>query len=616
MRRLLPTIAILGAGLLLLLWGLATLEGIVVEERAETKSQLTDARQTLAQYAQRALQGELAGALHDVEPALSTAERDPLVAAENLLLVDGGTQLLPRRFAFEPGEQTPGRELYLALRSGDTDDLQASKERDPDAPWAERLALHEQAHTALVMGDDDAIRRAVRGILEHRGRWVLSSVNDIPAILAMLDDLYEYAAPHEPLVADLLRNGVGDSAATRREGLQRLLLSRRDRFTEPDFRFLAGRVIALSERAGLTVGDFEAQATASPATHIATPPARGGAVLLAEGRWYAQPRPATQFVGVAVDLPVHVAAIEAEMRDRGLLARDDTIALPPLGPMTALSDLQFSVTAPRLDRAMAAADRRFSLKTTFVVLAAALAMIIAVLGVVLQHRSARFVELKSDFVATVSHELRTPLASIRLMAETLERRTAGIARVKDYPTRIVREADELAFLVENILSFNRLDKGRWTPRPSDVEVGPVLDEIVESLPVYGFSDVEVSTEGLDGLVLSVDRELFKLMLGNLVKNACTYNERSPVTLSLRVRRDADQLVVALTDNGVGIPPALQRRVFEDFQRGASGGARGSGLGLSICRKSAEAHGGRIAIAQSGPEGTTFEITLPASLAVG
>jgi len=607
MRRVAPTVAVLFVGLLLLLWGLATLEGIIVEERHDAKAQLDDARETLAQYARRALQGELAAALHEVQPQIAEAANDPLAADEGLLLIDESAQVLPRWVRFAPGDSTPGRELYSGLRTGDTDDIEASLSQDPEGPWAQRLALHEAVQRALRSGSNAAIEHAVRALLLHRALWVLQTVNELPATLAMLDALYEHSTPLDSFVAQLLKTGMG------RRGLQRQLLSRRERFTEPDFRFLAERIVSLSTKAGVPSDDFELQVAAAGSERIFVPESTSGPSLLSDGHWYIEPRHVTQFVGVAVDLAPHFAAVEQEMRDRGLLREADAIAV--VDRTGLLAELEVKITAPRLDAAAQDADRRFSLKTTFVVLAATLALIIAVLAVVLQHKSSRFVELKSDFVATVSHELRTPLASIRLMAETLQRRTIGVPRVRDYPERIVREIDELAFLVENILSFNRLDKGRWEPRPSHVDVAEVMDDVVASLEHYGFSDVELTTEGIDGLTLNADRELLKLMFRNLTKNACTYNDRTPIEISVRLRPDSRNLTLEFTDNGVGIDPAQHKRVFQDFRRGGQSRARGSGLGLSICRKSAAAHGGRISITKSGPEGTTFEVALPRALVI-
>ena len=98
-----------------------------------------------------------------------------------------------------------------------------------------------------------------------------------------------------------------------------------------------------------------------------------------------------------------------------------------------------------------------------------------------------------------------------------------------------------------------------------------------------------------------------------MKNACTYNERRPVELEVAARSEGQRFVVEVADNGVGIPAADHGRIFEDFQRGAGTRARGSGLGLSICRKTMEAHGGRIRIVRSSPEGTRFALEFPATM---
>lgn len=612
MRRLVPTIAVLGVGLLLLLWGLATLEGIVLDERRDAQTAVQGARQTLAEYARRAVQAELAAALHAVEPELDEAASNPLVSAERILLLDDGHQVLPRATGFAAGPGTPAKELYTALRTGDVDDVVGSLGDDPEAPWARRIELQEAAGTALRAGDNDTIATSVRQILRHRARWVLPSADDIPATVALIDDLYQFAAPDDDLMRMLLRDGFDGGGQQRRDGLQPQLLSRRDQFTESDFRFLAERIVANSQRAAVEVADFEARVRAPVAATVPVPANIDEATLVDDGHWYVEPRPPAWVVGIRLDVAQVVHAVQRQMFERALLTEDDTLTLPPLADATRLSELALQVSAPRLDASATTADRRFWLKTTFVGLAGFLALVIAVLAVVLQHKGSRFVELKSDFVATVSHELRTPLASIRLMAETLERRTAGIPRVKDYPTRIVREIDELAFLVDNILSFNRLDKGRWEPRLSQVSIAELVSDVVESLEHYGFGTVALTTEGIDELLVQGDRELIKLLLRNLAKNACTYNERTPIALTVTGERTGGRVRIDFSDNGIGIPPEEQRRVFEDFRRGGRSRARGSGLGLSICRKSVQAHGGRITIASSSDQGTTFRIDLPAA----
>lgn len=609
MRRLLPTLIALGVGLLLLLWGLAALERLVATERDEAKAQLQASRQMLAEYARRALQAELAEALHSVSAEVDAAAADPLLPADHLVLFDAGVQVLPRPVSYRPGHEMPARALYLALRG----QAKPTGPADVEAPWAERRSLHIAVHNALVAGDADAVATGVRAILAHRAHWVLPSGQDIPAMVAMLDDLYALANPQPSLVAGLLREGMTDAGGANRQGLQRALLSRRERFTEADFGFLAGRIAALAARAAVAAADFQREASAQSVPRALAAPTTDPA-LLSAGRYYVEPRPATSAAGVAIDFPRLLATVEAQMHGHALLHDGDALRVGELGPVTPMAAVAIEVIAPRLAQAAAAADERFNVKTTVVGLVMVLALTIAVLSVVVQRNSVRFVALKSEFVAAVSHELRTPLTSIRLMAETVQRRTEGDVRVRDYPARIVREVDALSLLVDNILSFSRLDKGRWAARTSHVPVAEVVDEILGSLE-DGARALAVSTEGVSGLVLDMDRELLKLVLRNLVDNACAYNERSPVRLAFDAAVDRYGCTLRVRDNGIGIAPALQRHVFDDFRRGETHGTRGSGLGLSICRKAVEAHGGRIQIARSDETGTTFEITLPAAIVV-
>jgi two-component system, OmpR family, sensor histidine kinase SenX3 len=272
-----------------------------------------------------------------------------------------------------------------------------------------------------------------------------------------------------------------------------------------------------------------------------------------------------------------------------------------------LATLALEVDLPVWAEAEADIAQRYGLKTGLVAACAALAAAIVVLAGVAQHRKYRFVELKSDFVATVSHELRTPLASIRLLAESLERRAGAVPEARDYPQRIVQAADGLHFLVENILSFNRIDKGRWAPRPARVR----LEEL--AAPVRAeLQGAELQVEGGE-VELQVDPQLARLLLSNLARNACAYNRRTPVRLRIAAACEAGRVHVRVADNGLGIPAPEWERVFQDFYRleRAEHEVHGSGLGLALCRKIMQVHAGSIRIEASSPEGTTFLLSFPA-----
>lgn len=608
MRRLLPLALTLGVGLLALLWGLAALESIVIDERGQARDNVASQEAVRAEYARRTLEQRLQAQLLAQHPAIEVAAEDPLAPAEGLLLVEEGRQRLPRLATTATPKGTPARELYDQIRRRE---IPAALEAG--SPPQRRVELVLELRDALERADAAEIGEAMRAVLRHRAGFVLDSAFDLPVMVALLDDFTARIRPAPELMTGLLREGFGADPGARLHALQRALLRRRDRFSADDFRFLADRITVLSRDAGVPVDDFAAQAAAPPQPPVPLPRRVGEPMLVGEGRFFVAPHSGSQVRGVQVDLTAEVDLIEEEMRRRGLLEPEDRLMLPALEGPTELGTLPFEVSSPRLRQASERAEERFWLKTGFVAGCGALALVIVVLSLLLQRRQHRFVELKSDFVATVSHELRTPLASIRLMAETLERRTRDVPSARDYPRRIVRDIDELSFLVENILSFNRLDKGRWQPRRSDVEVAPLLDAVVEELSQYGYGEIELRVEGLQGVVLHGDRELLLLLLRNLVKNACTYNERRPVELEVSATGDGHRFVVEIADNGVGIPAADHGRIFEDFQRGAGTSARGSGLGLSICRKTMQAHGGRIRIVRSSPAGTRFALEFPATM---
>ncbi|MCA9707890.1 MAG: sensor histidine kinase, partial [Myxococcales bacterium] len=476
MRRLLPLAVALGFGLLALLWGLATLESIVIDERQQAREGIESREAALAEYARRTLELRLQAELHDRREAFEQAIADPMAPTEGLLLVEDGQQRLPRRAGAAPGDATPARDLYEQLRQ---------RVMPPDlelgSPPRQRVELYLEIRDALDRGVRSEIEQATWALLRHRTMFVLDSTFDVPLMVALLDDFVEHSRPAPQLLAQVLRDGHGRKPNASLDALQRLLLRRRDRFSAADLQFLSDRIVALSRQGQVPVDDFEAAVRQPPAATVPRPAAVREPLLLDEGRWYVVPHTPWQLRGVAVDLPEHVRALEDEMRRRGLLEPEDALGLPPIAGAAALSTLPFEIDAPRLRQAWKEAEERFWLKTSFVGGCAGLALGIVVLALLLQRRRHRFVELKSDFVATVSHELRTPLASIRLRAETLQRRTKGVPAARDYPQRIVRDIDELAFLVENILSFNRLDKGRWVPRRADVELRPLLDEVIEDL---------------------------------------------------------------------------------------------------------------------------------------
>jgi signal transduction histidine kinase len=608
-RRLLPMLAGIGLGLAVLAVGLGSLHGIFVSEREDGRRALEDRRHALALYARQSLMDSLRRTLEEAVPRIQQAAVDPLVPDSDLLLFRAGRQLLPRTSAPRGDDATPARMIHEALEAQGPAAL-AAKE-DPEEPWAERLVLMDRFLAAQKSSEPAAQERTLREWLAHRARFVLPVAKDTAAALWLLERFQAGGRPDPLLMRSLLRDGVQGASGARVEGLQRVLLERRDAFGRADFAFLQERIAHLAELTHVDYVDFNRRAEAEPGASIPLSLPLTEAQLRPEG-WYVEPLGRDGARGVKVGSTALIESIREQMRERGLLDDEDRLALSRTDTPAPLSTLVVALESPRMVAAVSELESRYRLKALLLGFSGALALVIIGLAVLAHERKVRFLALRSEFVSTVSHELRTPLSAIRVMAETLERRVAGVPGAGNYPSRIIAEADALGRLVENILTYNRLEKGRWEARREQVPLEELIHRVVEEASAQNATRVELKAEGLTGVSVPGDPELLRMLLSNLVHNACRYTTRSPVELRVEARKDG-ATVVRFSDNGVGIPRESWEAVLEEFRRLRREGlpARGgSGLGLAICRRIMSLHGGTVHVAASSPEGTTFELTFP------
>ena len=275
------------------------------------------------------------------------------------------------------------------------------------------------------------------------------------------------------------------------------------------------------------------------------------------------------------------------------------------------SAVRQSLPPAGLREEMKAINKRYRKKSSFVISCAMLGLIIAALAILAQRRKEKLAQMKSDFAATVSHELKTPLASIRLLAETMDRN--GMDDCKDYPRRIVETADSLAAMVENILSFNRLEGDGWRLRKSRISLAQTAAWAMEEAVRLAPGRVKLISEGLEGEDISADPDLARLLFHNLARNAVQHGGAPRPEIKLVRAGGRRGTVIHFADNGTGIPKAEWDAVFCGTRLAGpdgSGKKRSGGLGLAICRRVMRAHGGDLSILSSGAEGTVFEINFP------
>jgi signal transduction histidine kinase len=161
--------------------------------------------------------------------------------------------------------------------------------------------------------------------------------------------------------------------------------------------------------------------------------------------------------------------------------------------------------------------------------------------------------------------------------------------------RLVREGNQMVAEGQRLVWEGQ----RWGRRRSELlgDGAPRLAVEAEVIP--------------EDLALEVDPELFMLLLSNLVDDARRYGKEGLVTVRLQARRDGDAVVLEVGDDGPGLAVEAPGRLFEDLGRGRLEGAKGAGLGLTICRQVMELHRGQIALTSTSPRGTTFTLTLKA-----
>lgn len=248
-----------------------------------------------------------------------------------------------------------------------------------------------------------------------------------------------------------------------------------------------------------------------------------------------------------------------------------------------------------------------------------LSLLVIVAGVIFFAYAAREQErlnrLKSDFIATVSHELKTPLSLIRMFGEMLATdRVPSPEKRQQYLDIIVRESERLTALIENVLDFARLERGRIS---FEFELGDLGGVVFRGVEMFRYRLVKerprLVTEIAPDLPRTrLDERALHLLLFNLLDNAVKYASDSE-DVTVRVRQERRGLVLEVEDRGPGIDPEDARRIFERFYRGRtaqSSGARGSGIGLALVKHIARAHGGDVTVHPGDVKGSVFRVTIP------
>ena len=220
---------------------------------------------------------------------------------------------------------------------------------------------------------------------------------------------------------------------------------------------------------------------------------------------------------------------------------------------------------------------------------------------------------QDEFISTISHELRTPLGFIKGYVTTLMRDDAEWDQEKraEFLQIIDDEADRLTELIDNLLDSSRLETGILSMTIEPTKIAPVVRDSINRIQGV-HQEMKIASElNPDLPIVAIDSTRIAQVLNNMLSNAHKYAPGSDVVI--RCQPQENMILVEVKDHGPGIPPEHLPHLFERFYRVPSNiTARGTGLGLYICRKIVEAHGGEIGVMSELGVGTRFYFTIPAA----
>jgi two-component system, OmpR family, sensor histidine kinase CiaH len=218
---------------------------------------------------------------------------------------------------------------------------------------------------------------------------------------------------------------------------------------------------------------------------------------------------------------------------------------------------------------------------------------------------------QQNFVMAITHELKTPISVSRLNLETLQRRQLDEQKRDKLVQMTLQETLRLDDLINNILISSQLDGQSYKATREELDLSYLAGNVVQQF-THRYPDRPVRAELEEDVDLTGDPLLLKLLLSNLLENAQKYSPRErPIEVRLLKQGNAVQLSVA--DEGEGIPEEEKRNVFRKFYRignEQTRKAKGTGLGLYLCKKIAEDHGGRIHLGDNQPQGSIFTVQFP------
>lgn len=225
------------------------------------------------------------------------------------------------------------------------------------------------------------------------------------------------------------------------------------------------------------------------------------------------------------------------------------------------------------------------------------------------------VRTRDAFLSVASHELKTPLTALLGYAQLLERRTKGVLADREQLAlgRVVEQAQRLSQMIGHLLDLSLLESGHIKMERGPIDLHALVGRVLEEMqPLLGGRAVTLRADDEPPLVVLGDWARLEQVLRNLVQNAIKYSpDNSPIALA--ITREGALACLAVSDQGIGIPPEAQARLFERYYRAENAErdkVSGTGIGLYVVKEIVQAHDGTVEVCSSEGQGSTFRVRLP------
>lgn len=240
--------------------------------------------------------------------------------------------------------------------------------------------------------------------------------------------------------------------------------------------------------------------------------------------------------------------------------------------------------------------------------------LLILLGAVFVYRAVRkqirLSQQQQNFMMAVTHELKTPIAITHLNLETLQKRKLDETQQQKLLTNAIQETNRLNELTNNILVAAQLDSGSYSLNRQTVNLSEIVQHVANDFELR-FPQRKI-VHNIDPVIVTEgETMLLQMLVSNLVSNALKYSGKDK-TVSICLKQQNGHAVLEIADEGAGINDAEKKKIFEKFYRSGNENtrsAKGTGLGLYLCKKIVADHSGIITVKDNHPQGSIFSVTL-------